>query len=355
MNHDIMKDSAENRIAETDGTSLKESVAVSEDMTAESPGTIDNKKSNKKKIKKILKYVFIVLVLIFLGRYFYRNREDYAKLDVKINWWVFSAAVVMHFIYKIMQASLWHYITILNDCSIKWFNAVVAYLYSILGKYIPGKVFMLLARIPAYEEEGKSIGKVSVSFLIENVCTLLGAAFLFLLSLIFIPADVLADFGKYKWATLLLVVIFFVCINPKIINFFLGILQKITKKDNLKIPITYPQMIKVVVLFILNWIVLGIGFYMVAYSIHVIPISEMLYVAGVFGLSVIIGILAIFAPSGLGVREGILVLGLSFIIPKEYAVIISIVSRLWMTVSELSVIGLGFVADKVHKHRIKQK
>lgn len=320
----------------------------------------DSKKNRKKLIKKICKYVFMVLVMIFLGRYLYRNWEKFKEIDYsKINIWFFLGAVFMHFVYKIMQASLWHYITYLNDCSIKWWDAVVAYLISIFGKYIPGKVFMLLARVPAYEEEGKSVAKVSVSFLIENVCTLLGAAFLFLISLVFIPNEVLNDvlqaFSKYKWATLILIVLFFICIHPKIINFFLGIVQKVTKKDNMQIPMTYPQMLKVVLLFILNWIVLGIGFYMVAYSIYPIPANQMLYVAGVFGLSVIIGILAIFAPSGIGVRDVILGLGLSLIMPQEYAAIIAIVSRLWMTVSELSVIGLGYLADKIKKMKQKRQ
>ena len=184
---------------------------------------------------------------------------------------------------------------------------------------------------------------MEICFLLENVCTLLGAAFLFLISLLFFPNELLAD---YKWAAIILVILFFICINPKIINFFLGIVEKITKKDGLVIPITYPQMLKVVLLFICNWIIVGIGFYMLTCSIYPIPASEMLYVAGIFGLSCIIGILAIFAPSGLGVREGILVLGLTLVMPEEYAVIISIVSRLWMTVSELALIGIAFIVNQ---------
>ena len=274
---------------------------------------------------------------------------------MNINWWVFAGAVALHFVYKIMQASLWHYITYLNECNIKWFDAVIAYLYSILGKYIPGKVFMLLARIPAYEKENKSIAKVSVSFLIENVCTLLGAAFLFLFSLFFVPDEIIKGFEVYKWGAVILVIVFFICINPSVVNFFLGLIQKITKKENMLIPMTYLQMLKIVVLFILNWIVLGLGFFMLAYSIYEVSFSEMLYISGVFGLSVIIGILAVFAPSGIGVREGILVLGLSLIMPQEYAVMISVVSRLWMTVSELSAIGIGFIADRTVKARKKKK
>lgn len=300
-------------------------------------------KTKKQRIMSWCKYAFLILVVVFLARYFYKNWDSYANLDVEIHWGIFAVAVIFYFLYKISLASLWHYLTWLNGGAIGYPEALTAYLYSILGKYIPGKVFMLLARIPPYEEKGVPMRKVTVCFLIENVCTLLGAAFLFLLSLLFFPNDVLAD---YKWAAILLVIAFFVCINPKIINFFLRIAGKLMKKDDMEIPMTYLQMIKVVLLFICNWIVVGIGFYMLTCSIYRIPLSELLYVAGIFGLSCIIGILAIFAPSGLGVREGILVLGLNLVMPNEYAVIISIVSRLWMTVSELALIGIAFVVNQ---------
>ena len=72
----------------------------------------------------------------------------------------------------------------------------------------------------------------------------------------------------------------------------------------------------------------------------------MLYVGGIFGLSAIIGILSLFAPSGIGVREGVLIAGLLLIMPEEYAVIISIVSRLWVTVAELVLILLAFISEK---------
>ena len=304
----------------------------------------EEKKSNQKKLMKFVKYAFIVLVIVFLARYFYNNMDSYKNLDVEINWLVFAGAVLFYFLYKITLASLWHYLTWLNHASIGYFKAITAYLYSILGKYIPGKVFMLLARIPAYEEGGAPIRKVTICFFLENICTLLGAAFLFLISLLFFPNDIL---GNFQWATIALVVVFFIGINPKIINFFLRFVERLTKKKDLVIPITYGQMIKVVLLFIVNWIIVGIGFYMLIYSIYPIPFSEMLYASGIFGLSCIIGILAVFAPSGLGVREGILVLGLSLIMPEEYAVIISIVSRLWMTVSELALIGIAFVVNKM--------
>lgn len=313
---------------------------------------LENAQQNgEKKWKKYVRIGFLLLVAIFLVRYFYKNYDSYKNLDIEINWPVFAGALLFYFIYQVTLASLWHYITKLNQCSIQYFKAITAYLYSIPGKYILGKVFMLLARVPLYEEGGVPIRKVTVCFFLENICTLLGAAFLFLISLFFFPNDLLND---YKWMTIGLVILFFICINPKIINFFLRILERFVKKD-LSIPITYPQMIKVVLLFICNWLVVGVGFYMLVCSIYPVPVSQFLYVAGIDGLSCIIGILAVFTPSGLGVREGIILLGLGLIMPKEYAVIISLVTRLWQTVAEFMLIGIAIVINRGMKFYKKKK
>ena len=301
---------------------------------------------NRTKRQKLLQYgkvIFLIAVFVFMVRYFYRNWESIRNLDIKLNMTVFAGSMLLYFLYKITLASLWHYLTWLNHASIQYPKAITAYLYSILGKYIPGKIFMLAARIPPYEEEGVPIRKVTVCFFLENICTLLGAGFLFLISLFFFPNDVMKD---YTAAAVLFVVVFFICINPKIINFFLRYIGKLMKKEDLEIPFSYLQMIKVVLLFVCNWLIVGTGFYMLVCSVYPIPVSQWLYVGGVYGLSAIIGILSIFAPSGIGVREGILILGLNLIMPNEYAVIISVISRLWATVSELILILCAFIVNK---------
>ncbi len=304
------------------------------------------KKLSKKKIMSIVKAVFVVLVVVFMVRYFYKNIDDIRELDFSVNWGIFAVSMLFYFLYKVSLASLWHYITWLYNSAIDYPQAVTSYLYSILGKYIPGKVFMLAARIPGYERKGVPMRKVTVCFFIENMCTLLGAAFLFLISLFFFPNDLLSD---YMWLTIGLVILFFICIHPKILNFFLRIVGKLMKKDDLEIPFSYGKMIGLVLLFIINWLVVGTGVYVLVYSIYPVPASEMLYVAGVYGLSAIIGILSIFAPSGIGVREAIMVAGLLFVMPEEYAVIISIITRLWQSVAELILIFFAYIIQKIKK------
>lgn len=295
-------------------------------------------KVNQHKIKVFVKCLYLILVFIFLGRFLWDNYDTYKVLDITIEWKIFSVAMVFNFIYKVFLASLWHYITVLNHCNIGYLDAIIAYFCSILGKYIPGKVFMLAARVSVYEKRDIPVSKVAISFLLENICTLFGAAFLFIISLFFFSNSLLIN---YRWSAGLLIILFLIVINPGIMNCFLGIIGKLLKK-RYHVFISYQQMLKVVLLFILNWIILGIGFYMLICSIYPIEVSLFLYTSGVFGLSIIIGILAIFAPSGMGIREGILIVGLSVIMPQEYAVIISVVSRLWMTISELAIIGIAW-------------
>ncbi|MDE5792234.1 MAG: hypothetical protein K2H66_01765, partial [Oscillospiraceae bacterium] len=142
-----------------------------------------------KKIKKIIsssvRIIFLILVIYFLGKYFVENWEEIKTMTWNLNWFSIIISFLLYFGYMITLASLWHFITKLNQCSIKHFDAVIAYLSSIPGKYIPGKVFLLMARCPAYEKANQPLRKVTVCFFLENICTLLGASVLFLISLFF--------------------------------------------------------------------------------------------------------------------------------------------------------------------------
>lgn len=308
------------------------------------------KKPDKGTVLKIVKIAFGALAVIFIAWYFYRNWNEFSEKITSVDLGVFAVALLFYFVYKLSLASLFHYITKINGCSISYGKALTAYLLSIFGKYIPGKVFMLAARLTCYKEENAPLSKVTVCFFIENICTLLGAAMLFILSLFFFPNELL---GNYRWLTILLIAAFFICINPKIINAVLKAIGKIFKKE-LEIPMKYSQILKVVLMFIGNWLIVGYGFFILVRSVNpAVGWNEMLFCAGVFGISAIMGILAIFVPSGLGVREGIILAGLMLIMPESDAAVISVISRLWQTIAELTLASGAFAVTLVTKRRRK--
>ena len=102
---------------------------------------LENAQQNgEKKWKKYVRIGFLLLVAVFLIRYFYKNYDSYKNLDIEINWPVFAGALLFYFIYQVTLASLWHYITKLNkfqgDHSVSVFDT--GEIYSGKGFYAAG-------------------------------------------------------------------------------------------------------------------------------------------------------------------------------------------------------------------------
>jgi hypothetical protein len=55
------------------------------------------------------------------------------------------------------------------------------------------------------------------------------------------------------------------------------------------------------------------------------------------------GFLVLIAPAGLGVREGVFTLILKTVVPEPLAIIAALVTRVWMTVGELTAALAGLV------------
>jgi hypothetical protein len=88
-------------------------------------------------------------------------------------------------------------------------------------------------------------------------------------------------------------------------------------------------------LYLCAWLVYGLAFFLFTRSITFIDPSYIFSFFGIFAGAYIIGLIAVFVPGGLGVREGILAGLLSAFFPFPVAVAIAFGSRIWITAAEL--------------------
>jgi uncharacterized membrane protein YbhN (UPF0104 family) len=103
-------------------------------------------------------------------------------------------------------------------------------------------------------------------------------------------------------------------------------------------------MLWVLLVCVFAWGIGGFGFYLFVDSVYPLALRYSLFVAGAVAFSSTLGLIALFAPSGLGVREGALVYLLGFIMPTPVAVILSILTRIWMTLIEIGLIGVVYLS-----------
>ena len=70
-------------------------------------------------------------------------------------------------------------------------------------------------------------------------------------------------------------------------------------------------------------------------------------ICGVFALSHVAGIVVMFAPGGLGVREGALAVQLQKLVPGGVAGALAIGVRLWFTIAELACFCIAYAYGRI--------
>jgi len=94
------------------------------------------------------------------------------------------------------------------------------------------------------------------------------------------------------------------------------------------------------------WGLTGLAFAALVRSIFPLaPSAVPLAVAG-YAAAYAVGFLSLLTPAGLGVREGVLVLALGPVLPAGPALVVALVSRLWMMVFELLGATVAYLLDR---------
>jgi uncharacterized membrane protein YbhN (UPF0104 family) len=200
---------------------------------------------------------------------------------------------------------------------------------SIFGKYIPGKFWLIAgisSKVSAFTQ--KPVGTISAIIMMYQIIVLMTGIFVGLPALTHLMNE---------WLILMLAVstvagilVIFSKTTSKIIG---RLLNKIrfteVVLDYISINKSFPSLSVLV----LQWIIYSVGFYFMFHSISIINTSP---VAGaIFPIATVGGVVVLFAPGGLGIREGILVAllpGFGFSIQDSLT--IAAFSRLWFLIGE---------------------
>ena len=301
---------------------------------------------DRKWLVLLARVLVIGAALFYIGRSLLRNWDELRQYDFALNWRLLIWAHIVLGASLFNRAMLWHWVTRKFECAIPFWRAVAAWFYSQLGKYLPGKVFLLAGRLHFYRQQGRSALRVSMCFAFEGLAGLLAASSIFLSAPLFTDLGVVA---QYRIHALILVALFLVAIRPRHLELLVNPLLKLARRPPISLPLRYRDLLAIVVLYAVNWMALGLGFYLLTSAIYPMELRYLAYLAASFALAACIGVLVLVAPAGIGVRDAALVIALSAIMPQAIAVVITLASRLWMTLGEL--LGVAVVALAVGRQR----
>lgn len=304
------------------------------------------------KTNKLITWSFYFLLVLFLV--FYLKSIDYSELqNIQIQWIYVVYCTFLGLVSRYFGAYIWMVLLRgLGSGVIKEkIQLINVYAKSWMGRYIPGTAPWILGKIHFASQHGISKNKLAVSSLLEGglqicVTMVLSAILLILdprLSVVNQTVKVLMVFAIISGITLM---------TPPVFNKIISVIYKIIRKKELALEhLTNGKTItKGASLYTINALIGGLGFFFIAKAVYPdLQYSNLLFIMGASSLAGAVSMLAIFAPSGIGVREGIQLGLLSIIMPTEYALVITIFTRLWGVAMDFIFLGTSFVLMKISK------
>jgi len=304
-------------------------------------------------VYKIINIVLFTFVLFFILRFLYKNLFVLTDFNFKIKIGLFLLSIITVWVWLSISIIGFHLLIKKIVPRLNFIDNAKIWSSSYLGLYIPGKVGVIALRISHYNKLGVSAAKVGYSFIIEIVLSVLSAVFVLLFSSIFLD---LPYINHNLYAVCILLLLLLSAIHPRLISFYTRLYYKYIKKTEQihTTPYNYFFYLKIISLNLLKWVFVGLGIFLLINSATELSPKYIPFVTGLYALAAISGMLAVFAPSGLGVLEGIMIIGLKTILSKPLAGLISILVRLWKILGELSfVLLVKILLWLVSKRRIK--
>ena len=294
----------------------------------------------------VVKLIVVMLIIAFVASRVRGDFNSFKLADLVLDGRTFLYGQLLFLAYLLGGSLIWVYLTRGIESSIGPYRAMAIWFYSILGKYVPGKALLWGIRIYYYKREDGSNGTINVcrSLLLEYLGGIASGIFIFLILLTMVDLSFVSSELRIGASILLLVSL--AGMHPGVIAHLTRFAGKALGLQAVTVPITVTDSLKILLLSGLNWCVLGLSIFMIAKSLFPeLTWSSYPFITGSYALAGIVGFLAVFAPSGIGVREGILILALSQLMPVQTATLISIAARLVSTLGEAFCVFLSWVIE----------
>ena len=246
-----------------------------------------------------------------------------------------SSCVVLVLGY-LWSASMWgRLVRDLGGASLPLWTSVRVFMVANLGRYVPGKVWQIAGLAYLAKREGVQASVATGAAILGQGIAILAAALVGVATL-FGPNELWREMG---WVGLaagigVAVSIVAVVVIPSVFRRVVAFWFRLTRTDPPDSDLGGGNAgLRWLALYVVNW-----GIYAAAFWLLYLSFGEwrtFLQVGPAFAAAYVAGYIAVFAPAGAGIREGVLVVLLQPIMAREAAVVLAVLARLWTTAVEL--------------------
>jgi glycosyltransferase 2 family protein len=262
---------------------------------------------------QLLLFAALLFVLLRLRSFW---RDSHASLD-RVSWPPFVGAGVLAVVAVVAAAFAW--LAILRFLGVfpkrRW---AAIFLQAQLGKYIPGSLWQYAGRTALARTHEIPVRPVAISLPVEFVGSIFAAAVLSLLV-----------FGWWG------------AVGVPVVLLAGGIALRLWTAPRGRGAVR--AALRAMPLYIAAWPLTGISFWLVGRALVSAPLRDLAVYTGAFAAAWAVGVIAVYAPGGLGVREAVLVALLRGRIGSADALVLAAASRAVLAFVDVVLAGVGIL------------
>ncbi|RZV38373.1 MAG: hypothetical protein EX272_02980 [Chromatiales bacterium] len=285
---------------------------------------------------------FLVMSVVFIVAYFKDDRDKISRiLDADLRLLTMAAAAqAAYFLATIMtwQKALLY----ATGKTVALRESLSQILMVNFGKYIPGKVWGMAARGKRLAEAGYDLEEITRASYLEQILLLLTGFALGFLAAALVFASPLYGFA---FAVSVAGIVLF-RYDHKIIGKIAHVIPPVRSLLRFfEVRLSSVQVLKLSAGYVLVWLLLACAFMFMCMSVigvELTPVSGLVFVLSLTA-GFLAGFLALFAPGGAGVREGVGAALLTSIVTLEEAVLLMLLFRVWVVAAEMLAGALVFL------------
>jgi glycosyltransferase 2 family protein len=297
-------------------------------------------------LMRLIQVLLIVAVAYFLGAYLWRSWSSIREYEwtFRPGWLVLSALAFLAF--YAAQAFAWWLLLRGFELVSPLPVATSTWAKSILARYLPGNVFMFVGRAWMCHRQGLSIERVSAAMVYEQALGVCSA--LVMLAILF-------PFWEYRAGltalSLLMIPVIVVLLHPRVFGPLAERLLALLHRPALGVCLPFGRVVGLLAFFSGSWLLSGAGAWLLGRALVGLEVDALPMVIAAYALAYVAGMVAFVFPSGIGVREAVLTASLARQLPGGVALAWALFLRLWVTVVELTFVGLAVSIDLLVRRR----
>lgn len=302
-----------------------------------------------KSLRSFIKTAFVVGAILFTLIYIANQWQQIEPHLDQINWSYIALAGVIFILNMIILplgvVLLFHFM----DMKAALPDIYYAYSVSQISKYLPGSVWALPGRVFLYKDFGIPTATGINSLIAELLLMIAAAALISLIGLSQNVPQLQIVMGLILVGTLIFIVIMKFARQQLLLLTWLPP-KLITLIGKIDWDLSFKHSLILVIFYALTWLLFGFAFELVVAAVGA-PLEQPIYFAGLFAGAWTLGFVTIISPGGIGIREAVLVTGVSLFVSSPLPVVVAVLSRILWIVAEL--VSLGF-ASLIHWNMHRQ-